>query len=426
MFEKLKKIFPGVEDFDAAQEKISDLVEKEKQFGEFKGFLKKLGEEDNLESIQVKIKTAKEFIEEVGYPLNFNEVNVAEELSSLLEIDEIEKLKQGISTLYSKIEAATTEGSEGKEDLTTENLLNQEICAVGDYGEKGKITEEDLDAIAKNATTLAEKIKPPLKFGHSEEDTGLPALGWVTNIRKEGQKLLADFKEVPKKIGEFIRAGGYKRVSPEIYTDEVEGTKPPILRAVALLGQDIPQIKNLKDLSVMYNSEGGNKLSGSLIVSGDKYQEPKPKPKDGGDDMDKEKMAALEKTTAQLKRENTEMKVNKFMEDNKTKILPTQEEIVKQLLVNTFDEEAKPVVKYSEGKGEDKKDVELNTFQAVTELIKRIPDVVDFSEKGKSGGKEETGFDKVAKYAEENKVTIKEAREALEAKGVDLTTENKE
>ena len=64
-------------------------------------------------------------------------------------------------------------------------------------------------------------FQPPLKLGHNEAQPemkdGEPALGYVDKIYKEGSKLLADFKEIPKKVYEAMKRGNYKRVSSEIF-----------------------------------------------------------------------------------------------------------------------------------------------------------------------------------------------------------------
>jgi len=112
---------------------------------------------------------------------------------------------------------------------------------------------------------------PPLKLGHMDDaDTkkllkkeGMAAFGWVKNLRVEGQKLLADFTDVPRRLGELIKKGAYKRVSAEIYWNYKRGasTFPRALKAVALLGAEIPAITDLKDVEALYLSTPGEYLS---------------------------------------------------------------------------------------------------------------------------------------------------------------------
>ena len=101
--------------------------------------------------------------------------------------------------------------------------------------------------------------EPPAKLGHSEtqklvQNDGFPAAGWVSSLKKVGTKLVASFKGVPKKLGEIIKAGGYKKVSSEIYSNyEIGGKKYPcVLKAVSFLGADIPAVKTLQDIVALY------------------------------------------------------------------------------------------------------------------------------------------------------------------------------
>jgi len=104
-----------------------------------------------------------------------------------------------------------------------------------------------------------DKIKPFLKLGHNEMQTlleadGLPAAGWIENLRKVGSKLVADFVGVPKAIYELIKVGSYRTVSSEIYWNfGLDGEKYPyLLKAVAILGADIPAVSTLKDIMSLY------------------------------------------------------------------------------------------------------------------------------------------------------------------------------
>lgn len=143
--------------------------------------------------------------------------------------------------------------------LRTEAINDQEIFAVGRWN-GDEYSEADLDAIVEAHPKVG--FKPPIKLGHSEEqkllDTeGLPAAGWVENLRRIGGKLVADFKGVPKKIADLIRAGGYKRKSAEIYwgySPDGNGKAkfPRVLKAVALLGGEIPAVTSLDEILALY------------------------------------------------------------------------------------------------------------------------------------------------------------------------------
>ena len=62
---------------------------------------------------------------------------------------------------------------------------------------------------------------------------------------------MANFLKVPKKIYDVIKAGAYKHISSEIYLDYPKVGK--VLRAVALLGADIPAVKGLDGVEALYH-----------------------------------------------------------------------------------------------------------------------------------------------------------------------------
>jgi hypothetical protein len=120
-------------------------------------------------------------------------------------------------------------------------------------------TSKDLDVIVSNfnrySTGPRALLEPPLVIGHEEvqtltENTGIPALGWVTRLYRRGRSLFATFSHVPRQIARLIRAGRYRHVSAEIYDDPPEGVpgRGKMLRRVAMLGGDLPQIKSIADI----------------------------------------------------------------------------------------------------------------------------------------------------------------------------------
>jgi cation transport regulator ChaB len=156
------------------------------------------------------------------------------------------------------------------DDLPTVNLKGVEILAVGTWSgsKEATYTKEDLDGIvdAFKALTGDPKLnyEAPAKLGHDGkqkllQSDGYPAAGWVASLKRKGDKLVADFKNVPAKIGALIDAGGYKKVSSEIYQDYEMGGKvyPLVLKAVSFLGGDIPAVKTIKDILATYKDESG-------------------------------------------------------------------------------------------------------------------------------------------------------------------------
>lgn len=72
----------------------------------------------------------------------------------------------------------------------------------------------------------------------------------MSRIYREGEKLLADFVNLPTVVYDAIRSGLYRFVSVELLKNVQAGTReiPWVLDAVALLGADQPAVGTLKDL----------------------------------------------------------------------------------------------------------------------------------------------------------------------------------
>lgn len=123
-----------------------------------------------------------------------------------------------------------------------------------------------LDIIISNFHKLKNTLKPPIKLGHDEtqalvQNSGFPSAGWITDLKRESatNKLLAYFSSVPEAIIRLIENGSYKRLSAELYNNYIDPvTKKafgPTIRAVSILGADVPRIKTLEDLTVIYHSD---------------------------------------------------------------------------------------------------------------------------------------------------------------------------
>jgi len=138
------------------------------------------------------------------------------------------------------------------------NLVRREaeIFATGIWN-GNTFTTADLQEIATNFALLKAKHLPPLKFGHSSnqimagQTDGDPALGWVEAVRvsEDGQKLIATI-EMPQAVADLIDARMYENVSCEIYFDvELDGKRiGKVLKAVALLGADLPAVTGIAGL----------------------------------------------------------------------------------------------------------------------------------------------------------------------------------
>jgi hypothetical protein len=132
--------------------------------------------------------------------------------------------------------------------------FDAEIFSTGTWN-GDKYSEADLQDIADNFNKLSDTVKPPVRLGHRSLE-GQPALGWVKSLKRVGSKLIATLSDVPQVIYDSIRTGGFKRVSSEIYLKYkprsgsfIGKTFNHVLKAVALLGADIPAVNNLNDLT---------------------------------------------------------------------------------------------------------------------------------------------------------------------------------
>lgn len=145
--------------------------------------------------------------------------------------------------------------------LNTEDINGVEIFASGKWN-GDEFTEDDLQGIANAFAETKNLLKPYLKIGHGDGQSLLandefPAAGWIENLRRYGNKLVADFKRVPKKIKELIEAGAYRRVSAEIFQNLTMNGKtyPLALKAVSILGGATPAVSTLKDILALYSAD---------------------------------------------------------------------------------------------------------------------------------------------------------------------------
>lgn len=148
-------------------------------------------------------------------------------------------------------------------DLIAESysIKGVEIFEEGKHG-GDEYSSEDLDSMVQAFGVVG--FKPPLKLGHTPkqkllQNDGLPAAGWIERIYRQGKKLVADFSDIPRQIYELISRKAYDRVSAEVYWNYKDDNKdlkfPRVLKAVALLGSDIPEVTSLKAISEMYASK---------------------------------------------------------------------------------------------------------------------------------------------------------------------------
>jgi hypothetical protein len=134
-------------------------------------------------------------------------------------------------------------------------LQNREIFAKGTWKASKTVTVDDayLDKMMESYVNLNAKVPGysiPLKTGHTDVK-GAPALGYATNVRREGDKIVADFTDVHPAIVDAVGEKRYNAVSVEVVPkiEHAGATYENVLCAVALLGTEWPAVKGLKPLS---------------------------------------------------------------------------------------------------------------------------------------------------------------------------------
>lgn len=130
---------------------------------------------------------------------------------------------------------------------TNDDAVEMEIFRCGDYGPKGSYTEADLDAIASDYAP--ERHEAPLTVDHAQSG---PALGWISGVRRTGDRLVAMVRGIPDSIRQALRSGALKKRSIELVR-RLPATGRPYLRAVTLLGAAVPEVKGLRDVCFSEN-----------------------------------------------------------------------------------------------------------------------------------------------------------------------------
>ena len=187
----------------------------------------------------------------------------------------------------------------------SKELRGVELFSAGTWNGDA-YSESDLDAMVSAFHSLG--VRPPVKLGHDEaqrwfgQKDGAPALGWVANLRRFGSKLVGDLVDVPDALHEMISNKRYRTKSAEVYWNYKDGEGrlwPRVLRAVALLGADLPAVSNLQDLQMALMADGTRDIraygsDGDVRTYSDE---------DGGKSMDKEQVKKYEDQITALTKE---------------------------------------------------------------------------------------------------------------------------
>lgn len=195
-------------------------------------------------------------------------------------------------------------------DKDTHKIQGVEIFSTGKWN-GDEYTREHLLEMVQAFEETKSGARPYVKLGHDSkqkllQEDGLPAAGWVEKIYIKGDKLVADFVDIPRKVYDLIKSKAYRKVSSEIFWNITIGEKTykKMLSAVALLGADTPGVMNLSDILAMYNLKksyeklgAGEELELNLFDS---------------QENNKKEFSKMSKTEAELKLEQEllEQKIN--------------------------------------------------------------------------------------------------------------------
>jgi len=163
--------------------------------------------------------------------------------------------------------------------IETTEIRNVEILSTGVWNGVN-FTKNDLSEIISNFENKV--LEPFINLDHNDkftdkvkENLKVLSLGFVSSLRQMGDKLVADFKQVPKKVAELIEAGLLKKRSIEIFHKgfNVNGKKyNNVLRAVSFFGADVPAVNNLSDdFEVMLQSHYMTTKAEENLLILDKY-----------------------------------------------------------------------------------------------------------------------------------------------------------
>ena len=213
-------------------------------------------------------------------------------------------------------------------ELETVDLDGVEIFSTGVWQGKGsadggdKITKDTLDGWVDTFNKVGSQVKPRLRLTHNKDDsasvTKMASLGWVKNLRRKGNSLVADIKSVPKKVSQLIDAKAFGRFSPGVWTKmNINGeVHENVFEHLALLGSELPANMSLDGfITDMYEIENNediisytNKL-GDIKMDDKRIQDLESQIKTYEAKID-EMIKATDDNKAALEKENDDLKAS--------------------------------------------------------------------------------------------------------------------
>lgn len=157
-------------------------------------------------------------------------------------------------------------------------------------------TRNDLDRIVDQYAERNEDDQAPAVIGHPRSNS--PAYGWATQLKRQGDLLLAKVKPTVKEFTAWVNDGLYKRVSISLRPDMS-------LRHIGFLGGKAPAVKGLKV------PEFAEEEFVEFETEAEKLSENTQNKEDEMTDAEKKKLQEyeeLKKKNEQLEKDNKELK----------------------------------------------------------------------------------------------------------------------
>lgn len=126
-----------------------------------------------------------------------------------------------------------------------------------------------LKSIVDTFKNIGNKVKPRMFISHNKDisrsRTGMPSVGWITNLETDGNILYGDLKSVPKKVAQLIEKKAFGRFSPGIWRKmNVNGADyENVLEHVALLGAELPANMDLDGFIDLYYTTNNENIEGN-------------------------------------------------------------------------------------------------------------------------------------------------------------------
>ena len=226
-------------------------------------------------SLTLAIPNGEEDFEPQSYRFDKSRFKTADQVRKWLKDNDVVKLSEDV--------------------MKGQTIRGIELFAIGTHHEgtdqEITYTESDLDKIVENFDKLEDgKLKDglnhhvPLVIGHEEpgeegnlnDSSGIPASGWLVNLRRVGQKLIGDIQGVADVVAEHIETRRFRKVSVEIF-DNFRGMGK-VLKRIALLGGSLPEVKTLADIPIPHNERGSDSFSTFSMDIGDRSMAEENKP----------------------------------------------------------------------------------------------------------------------------------------------------